>query len=273
MLSVVIPAHNEAPNLPALVREVVAALRPLVATPILKNRLESFEILLVDDGSSDDTATTLERLALVIPELRPLRLIRKVGQSAATVAGCREARGEWIATLDADLQNPPAALVQLWDALPGHDAALGWRIKREDRRSKRLLSRWANRIRNLVLGQSIKDTGCSVRIFPREMALRLPSFKGFHRFLGPLLLREGCRIVQVPIEHRPRIWGTSHYGFWNRSYQVVIDLLGVVWLMHRSLRYELAQSARPQEPASRIPAPHYGRSAYLKAAAEQQEAA
>ena len=116
------------------------------------------------------------------------------GQSSATVAGIRAARGNWVATLDADLQNDPADLVRLWNALPGHDAALGWRSNRQDVWSRRVISRWANRVRNMVLGQSIRDTGCSVRIFPREVALRLPVFHGVHRFFGPLLLREGCRL-------------------------------------------------------------------------------
>ena len=154
-----------------------------------------------------------------------------MGQSAATVAGIRAARGNWIATLDADLQNDPADLVRLWNALPGHDAALGWRLNRQDVWSKRLISRWANLVRNLLLGQSIHDSGCSVRIFRREMALRLPVFRGVHRFLGPLFLREGCRLIEVPVHHRPRPHGQSHYNFWNRSLQVVLDLFGVAWLM------------------------------------------
>ena len=152
------------------------------------------------------------------------------------MAGIRAARGNWIATLDADLQNDPADLIRLWRALPGHDAVLGWRVKRQDVWSKRLISYWANLLRNKVLGQSIRDTGCSVRIFPRALALRLPTFNGMHRFFGSLLLREGCRLVQVPVHHRPRSHGRSHYNFWNRSFQVVIDLLGVIWLMHRPLR-------------------------------------
>jgi dolichol-phosphate mannosyltransferase len=162
-----------------------------------------------------------------------------VGQSAAMVAGIRAARGNWIATLDADLQNDPADLVRLWNALPGHDVALGWRVNRQDPWSKRVLSRWANRVRNAVLDQSIRDTGCSVRIFPRSLALRLPLFHGVHRFLGPLLLREGCRLVQVPVWHRARPHGRSHYNLWNRSLQVVVDLVGVIWLMRRPLRYQV----------------------------------
>jgi glycosyltransferase involved in cell wall biosynthesis len=175
------------------------------------------------------------------PELRVLRFRTNAGQSAATAAGFRAAGGDWVAILDADLQNPPAELARLWDALPGHDAALGWRIKREDKTSKRLISKVANRVRHWVLGDSVKDTGCAVRIFPREVALRFPMFHGAHRFYGPLLIREGCKIVQVPVEHRPRPHGASHYNVWNRSLNVMVDLLGAAWLMRRPVRYELVE--------------------------------
>ncbi len=201
---------------------------------------------MVDDGSTDETRAVLQRLDRMYPELRSIFLAKNVGQSAATFAGFRAAKGDWVGVLDADLQNPPSDLARLWDALPGFDAVLGWRTTREDCRSKRLISRLANRVRNLVLGQSIKDTGCSVRIFPREMALRLPSFQGVHRFFGPLLLREGCRVVQVPVSHRPRTRGKSHYHFGNRSIRVVVDLVGVAWLLRRAIRFEVA--SRPDFP-------------------------
>jgi len=233
-LSIVVPAKNEAVNLPRLLDEIVAAFRPLTGP-----RLDGFEVVLVDDGSTDDTRQVIALLVLEYPELRPVRLARNVGQSAATAAGIREATGEWVGILDADLQNRPADLADLWNALPGHDAALGWRVKREDVWSKRVISRWANCVRNRVLGQSIRDTGCSVRIFRRDIALRLPMFHGAHRFFGPLLLREGCKIVQVPVTHRRRGHGKSHYNLWNRSLRVVVDLLGVAWLTSRAIRYEI----------------------------------
>ena len=240
-LSIVIPSKDEAGNLPQLVEQIVRAFRPLVERPEDRHRLDCFEIVVIDDGSTDETRPVLRRLVEVYPELRPISLADNVGQSAATIAGFRVARGDWVGVLDADLQNPPDDLARLWDALPGFDAALGWRTTREDVRSKRLISRMANRVRNYFLGQSIKDTGCSVRIFPREMALRLPAFHGVHRFFGPLLLREGCRVVQVPVGHRQRVHGKSHYHFGNRSVRVVVDLLGVAWLLCRPVRYQIAR--------------------------------
>lgn len=155
-----------------------------------------------------------------------------------------------MAILDADLQNPPAELARLWDALPGYDAALGWRTKRQDVLWKRVMSKWANRVRNAILGgEPVRDTGCAVRIFPRDVALRFPMFHGAHRFYGPLLGREGCRIVQVPVEHRSRPHGRSHYNFWNRSLNVVMDLLGVAWLLRRPVRYEAAELTEGGLPA------------------------
>ncbi|WP_240907315.1 glycosyltransferase [Paludisphaera rhizosphaerae] len=239
VLSVIAPAKNEAASLPRLAAEVAAALRPLCADGEPRGtRLGGFEILVIDDGSTDDTPAVLRGLEVDFPELRPIRLRANVGQSAATAAGFRAARGEWIATLDADLQNDPADLATLWRAIPGHDAALGWRRERQDKWSRRIVSRWANRVRNAALGQDVRDTGCSTRIFRRDLALRLPMFRGSHRFLGPLLLREGARIVQVPVNHRARPHGASHYNFRNRSFGVVVDLLGVAWLMRRSVRYD-----------------------------------
>jgi len=241
VISVVIPARNEAASLPQLVERVAQALRPLCARSQADDtgRPGGFEIIVIDDGSTDSTSLVLEELASEYPELRPICLITSAGQSAATVAGFRAARGTWIATLDADLQNDPADLVTLWNALPGHDVALGWRVQRADVWSKRLVSRLANWVRNMVLGQSVCDTGCSVRLFPRDLALRLPLFQGVHRFFGPLFLREGCRVVQVAVNHRLRAHGRSHYNLWNRSLQVIIDLAGVAWLLRRPVVYQM----------------------------------
>jgi dolichol-phosphate mannosyltransferase len=252
-LSVVVPAKNEAACLPQLVEEIALALRPLQEARGAGPSLSAFEIVVVNDGSTDATPAVLARLVDQYPELRPITLARSAGQSSATAAGIRHARGAWIATLDADLQNDPADLALLWRLLPGFDAVLGWRVTRQDVWSRRLISRLANRVRNRVLGQSIRDTGCSVRIFSREQALQLPFFQGSHRFLGPLLLREGARLTQLPVSHRPRPHGRSHYNLWNRSLRLVVDLLGVAWLLRRPIRYEVVGEASE----SAISSPHF----------------
>lgn len=251
VLSVVIPAKNEAASLPRLVEEIAYAFRPLCGARVPEPTLADFEIVIVDDGSTDESTLVLRRLASEFPELRPLRLAASVGQSSATAAGIRVARGNWVATLDADLQNDPADLAVLWRASLGFDAVLGWRTTRHDVWSKRLVSRWANWIRNWVLGQSIRDTGCSVRVFSRELALRLPTFHGSHRFIGPLLIREGARLAQLPVSHRPRSHGRSHYNFANRSLRVVVDLIGVIWLLRRPVSYRIVE-----ETPERSIAPH-----------------
>ena len=240
-LSVIIAARDESASLPQLIAEVRQSLGQLCmeCEQTKTGRLIGFEMIVVDDGSTDSTWAVLKALGGTYPELRPLRLGMSAGQSAATVAGLRIARGDWIATLDADLQNNPADLVTVWNAHHGYDAVLGWRVHRADVWLKRLTSYLANGARNAVLGQSIRDTGCSVRLFRRSVALTLPLFKGVHRFWGPLLLRAGCRIIQVPVSHRPRSHGCSHYNLWNRSFGVLIDLFGVAWLMHRPLQYEV----------------------------------
>ena len=240
-LSVIVPARNEAPSLSQLIREIVEVLRPLCQENSYGSKTlpGGFEVIIVNDGSTDQTAATLITLTKTTPELKVIHLQRSVGQSAATAAGLYEARGDWIATLDADLQNDPADLVKLWNAIPGYDAALGFRTHRVDSWSKRIISHLANRIRNRLLGQSIQDTGCSVRVFPRLLALQLPLFHGFHRFWGPLLLRAGCQIIEVPVRHRARAHGRSHYTLLNRSVKVLVDLFGVAWLMQRPLRFEV----------------------------------
>jgi glycosyltransferase involved in cell wall biosynthesis len=254
-LSIIVPAKNESASLPELVRQIVAAFRPLVGRRS-PNPLESFEILIVDDGSTDESPEVLRKLAAETPELRPILFARNAGQSAATVCGFREARGDWVAILDADLQNDPADLARLWNAMIGHDAGLGWRIKREDKWSKRVISKCANAVRNWVLGDSVKDTGCAVRIFPRETALRFPMFHGAHRFYGPLLAREGCTIFQMGVNHRPRPHGISHYNIWNRSTKVIVDLLGVAWLLRRPVRYEVRWIGGTPPAATTAYAPH-----------------
>ena len=246
----VIPAKNEAACLPQLIEETSSCLRRLYQSG--PRTLDGFEIIVVDDASTDSTRSVLGELVTSYSELRAVTLAPGAGQSGAIVMGIQAAVGNWVATLDADLQNDPADLIRLWYALPGYDVVLGWRRERQDCWSKRLVSRLANGVRNVVLGQAIRDTGCSVRIFPRAAALRIPVFRGMHRFLGPLFLRDGCRLVQVPVHHRSRPYGYSHYSFWNRSVDVIADLIGVAWLMRRPVRCQVIQTCARGRNAERV---------------------
>jgi dolichol-phosphate mannosyltransferase len=230
-LSIVIPVRNEAGNIAPLVAEIRAA---------LVGRL-TYEILYVDDGSEDSTADEIGALAAETPELRLMAHARSCGQSAAIRTGVRAARAPWIATLDGDGQNDPADIPELWRvrlARPETARILinGHRKERQDGWSKRWASRVANEIRGRLLGDYTPDAGCGLKLFPRTLFLDLPYFDHMHRFLPPLVLREGGEVHSVPVNHRPRRGGTSKYGVFDRLGVGIIDLLGVLWLKRRAAR-------------------------------------
>lgn len=235
-LSVVIPAHNEATNLPNLIVEVVEALRGST----------SFEILCIDDASSDATLSVLQELRSQIPELRILSHTKRSGQSTAIVNGVRAARGAWIATLDGDGQNDPSDLPKLLlarDAASAHVRMFaGWRVDRQDSGSKRRASQWANAIRQKLLRDETPDTGCGTKLFEREAFLSLPYFDHMHRYLPALMQRAGWATTSVPVNHRPRTGGVSKYGNLDRALAGVADLCGVVWLMRRAKLTEVKES-------------------------------
>jgi dolichol-phosphate mannosyltransferase len=231
-LSVVIPSHNEAENVGALVGEIVTAL----------GSGAGYEIVVVDDGSTDATPQRLAELSRVMPCLVTLRHARSRGQSFAIATGVRAARGTWIATLDGDGQNDPADIPKLLavrDRERGGPPPLlvaGYRKKRRDTWTKRLSSRVANAVRGRLLGDRTPDTGCGLKVFEREAFLALPHFDHMHRFLPALFLRAGGRVVSVEVSHRPRARGASHYGMWDRLWVGIVDLLGVWWLIRRKER-------------------------------------
>jgi glycosyltransferase involved in cell wall biosynthesis len=250
-LSIVIPVNNEADNIAPLVGEICAALDGLIA----------YEILYVDDGSDDATASEISRLAGTTPQVRLLRHTRNYGQSAAISTGVHAARGAWIATLDGDGQNDPADLPAMWhlarQASPSPPLLIiGHREKRRDSWSKRLASRAANAIRARLLRDRTPDTGCGLKLFPRSLFLDLPYFDHMHRFLPALVLREGGTVLSVPVNHRPRHKGMSKYGVFDRLGVGIIDLLGVMWLQRRVTRprpcHEVITAA---EPAAENPSP------------------
>ena len=234
-LSVVVPFHDESPSLAELYAELSAV---LASFPFPS------ELIFVDDASDDDGAVVVAGLAGSDPRVRLLWITPRSGQSTALEAGFRAARGEWIATLDADLQNDPADLPRLVAAMGAADCVCGVRVERRDRLSLRVASRLANGIRRRVLGDGIEDIGCSLRIMRREHARRIKLFRGAHRFLPVLLALEGARVVERPVRHRPRRHGRSRYGIWMRLRVVWADLLGVAWLARRVARYEVKELSR-----------------------------
>ncbi|KRG44468.1 dolichol-phosphate mannosyltransferase [Stenotrophomonas pictorum JCM 9942] len=229
-LSVVVPVFNERDNVASLVSEITAALRGRLA----------FEIVYVDDHSSDDTLQQLQALKADNPELRVLHHVSQSGQSTAVRTGVKAARAPWIATLDGDGQNDPADIPRL---LAERDTApatvklfAGWRVNRQDSGSKRWASRWANAIRARMLRDDTPDTGCGIKLFEREAFLELPYFDHMHRYLPALMQRAGWKTVSVPVNHRHRTAGVSKYNNLGRALVGIRDLRGVAWLIARSRR-------------------------------------
>ncbi len=227
-LSVVVPVHDEAASIAPLIAEIVAA---------LSGRIE-FEIVYVDDGSGDASAEELARARRRHPRLKVLRHRAQCGQSAALGTGIAAARAEWIATLDGDGQNDPADILSLVEARdesgdPNLRMIAGVRRKRRDSLYRRLSSRIANAVRRQVLRDATTDTGCGLKLFRREAYLALPAFDHMHRFLPALIKRGGGAVLEVPVGHRPRRAGASHYGMLNRTWIGLVDMLGVAWLQRR----------------------------------------
>ena len=223
--SVLIPAYNEETCLGALVRETACVLHGLG---------RSFEILVVDDGSSDWTPRLLNDLRAEIVELRAVRLTNNSGQSAALLAGFRAARGRIFVTLDADGQNDPTDIPALLAGLDSCDLCCGYRAERQDVWTKRIGSRLANAVRNRVLRETIRDTGCTLKAFRAEWAAHLPlQFHGMHRFIPALLGLAGARIAEIPVHHRPRAAGQSKYTNWGRLKESLWDLWAVRWMQKR----------------------------------------
>jgi dolichol-phosphate mannosyltransferase len=224
-ISVVVPVKDEAGNVGPLAREIAAALAG-----------EAHEIIFIDDGSSDGTGAALAALKTEIPQLRVLRHSRNLGQSRGIRSGVLAARGDIIITLDGDGQNDPADIPKLLAALhaeAGVGMVSGVRTKRKDTASRRIASKLGNRFRSFMLGDGASDTGCGLKAFRRHAFLELPYFDHIHRFLIALVLREGWEVRFVPVNHRPRLTGTSKYTNFGRLLVSGQDLLGVRWLQRR----------------------------------------
>jgi glycosyltransferase involved in cell wall biosynthesis len=228
-VSVVIPLYNEEDNIAPLQDELAAALTGI-----------DYELLLVDDCSSDQTLARIRRG----PGVRVLEFAQNTGQSAAMYAGIHAALGEVIVLLDGDRQNDPADIPRLLAEIgKGADLACGYRANRQDSLSKKLTSRVANFVRSRFTGDGVRDTGCTLKAMRRECREALVPFYGMHRFLPALIKGMGYRLVELPVNHRPRTAGVSKYGFGNRAWKATCDMFAVKWLLSRQIRIRIRQES------------------------------
>ena len=226
-VSVIVPVYNEEQNVPILEAELRAALKGV-----------DHEIIFVDDGSSDHTVERIE----AAPNVRVIRFEKNAGQSAAIYAGLQAARGAILVLIDGDLQNDPADIPKLIAEIArGADLVCGYRAQRRDTVVKRLTSRIANAVRSRYTKDGVRDTGCTLKAMRRECVSALVPFKGMHRFIPALIKDAGYRLVEIPVNHRPRRFGQTNYGLGNRAVRATIDMFGVRWLLSRRLSYKIRE--------------------------------
>jgi len=231
-LSIIVPVYNERESLPPLLLELRA---------VLERVPRSYEILLVDDGSTDGSVEMIRAAALTWPVVTGILLERNAGQSAALAAGFRLARGGILITMDADGQNDPADIPALLAALENADVVSGIRARRADDWRRRISSKIANAVRRAAVGDTIVDTGCSLKAYRRRVVEGIPFFVGVHRFLAGICEMRGARVAQIPVRHRPRLHGQSKYGVGNRLFRGIRDLIGVRWLRSRLLQFKVRE--------------------------------
>jgi glycosyltransferase involved in cell wall biosynthesis len=233
-LSVVFPVYNEEENVPILLDEIARA---------LDGKGWSYEIVAVDDGSTDHSRMVLRDLHAKHPTLRILALEKNSGQTAALDAAWRNARGKYVVSLDADLQNDPADIPPMMNKLAAGDAdmVIGVRVNRQDTWSRKVQSRIGNGVRNLITGDRITDTGCSLKLAKREAIEPIRLFTGMHRFLPTLVRYAGFKVVEMPVNHRPRQFGVSKYGAMNRAFRGLVDCFAVRWMGKRMLKYRVRE--------------------------------
>jgi len=231
LVSVVVPFFNEEENVPRLAERLAAVFASLPGY--------EFECLCVNDGSLDGTRAAIAAVAAGDNRFRPVHLARNSGQSAALLAGFQRARGGFILTLDGDLQNDPADFPRFLELLETHDCVCGYRANRHDDWVRKLSSRVANVVRNAVLHDGIRDSGCGAKGFRRACVAHLPPFNGMHRFMAVFIRRAGFTIVECPVTHHARQFGVSKYGIGNRAFRGLYDLVGVSWLRRRFVAIEV----------------------------------
>jgi glycosyltransferase involved in cell wall biosynthesis len=236
-LSLVIPCYNEQENVPTLLQRVEIALAQIG---------KPFEVILVDDGSTDSTPQLLADAMKRLPWLRVIRMAKNGGQSAAFEAGFQAARGEIIATIDADLQNDPEEIPRLLTLLDEKkvDMITGWRKERQDTAFRRWQSRQANRIRNWITQETVNDSASSLKIYRAPAIKGIKLFRGAHRYFPTLVKMRGGTVFETPVKHSHRFAGTAKYGFRNRAFVGIADLFGVRWMKKRSLNYQAKEIER-----------------------------
>ncbi len=239
-ISVVIPIKDERDNLAPLTDQLLK---------ILESRTESnqtpFEIIYIDDGSSDGSSDLLDRLAAQHQPVKVWHFDRNYGQSAAFDAGFKRSTGALVVTMDGDLQNDPADIGTLLPYAHDYDLVCGWRTNRHDSLVRKVSSRIANAVRSVVTGDRMHDTGCSLKIFRRTLVDKMQLFTGMHRFFPALALMHGFTVTEVPVRHYPRTHGVSKYGVGNRLFKGLYDLIAVRWMQTRVLRYHITKGEGP----------------------------
>lgn len=226
--SVVIPLKNEEENIADLIQEL---------EPVMLKINQPWELICIDDGSTDKTLSILEKLGKEKPYLRTLVFEKNFGQSSAFDAGFRAAKGSFIITLDGDRQNDPADIPKMIEAAKDADLVCGHRVNRKDTLSKKITSRLANFVRKRLCEDEVQDTGCSLKVYRTECFKKIKMFHGMHRFLPALFTIEGYRVKEVPVNHRERTRGVTKYNFLNRSFNTISDMFAVRWMKKRRLNY------------------------------------
>ncbi len=242
-VSVIIPIKDERDNLAPLTERVLKVLEARE-----ESRTAPYEILYIDDGSTDGSSEVLDELARNYSAVRVLHFDRNYGQSSAFDAGFKHSTGGLVITMDGDLQNDPADIAALLPLARRYDVVCGWRTTRHDNLVRKVSSRIANAVRRLVTGDPVHDTGCSLKVFRRAVVDRLQLFTGMHRFFPALALMHGFTVTEVPVHHYPRAHGVSKYGVGNRLFKSLYDLIAVRWMQTRVLRYRFRTDSRPPDP-------------------------
>lgn len=233
--SIVIPMKNEEDN----VRELIEELEP-----VMHSVGEPWELIIIEDGSTDNTKSILVEMKTTRPHLKIISFDHNYGQSSGFDAGFKMAQGEFIITLDGDRQNDPKDIPKLISLSDDADLVCGQRIKRRDPWQKRIISTLANAVRSRLCHDGVQDTGCSLKLYRRSSLLQIKLFEGMHRFLPALFKIEGFKVVETPVNHRERVKGSSKYNLFNRSLNTVFDMFAVMWMRKRHLKYK--DKAKPE---------------------------